>query len=99
MKHVLVTGGAGFIGSHIVDAYVERGYRVSVVDNLSTGDRRNVNPRADFVEADIREVCFRPMQTLAAGIKPVADGRFVDDELWPCGISLELLAERADCDP
>jgi len=54
-KHVLVTGGAGFIGSHLVDAYLERGWRVTVVDNLSTGDRRNLNPRAEFVEADIRE--------------------------------------------
>jgi UDP-glucose 4-epimerase len=52
-KHVLVTGGAGFIGSHVVDAYLERGWRVSVIDNLSTGDRRNVNPRAEFHRADI----------------------------------------------
>jgi len=54
-RHVLVTGGAGFIGSHLVDAYLERGWKVSVVDNLSTGDRRNLNPRAEFYEADIRE--------------------------------------------
>jgi len=54
-RHVLVTGGAGFIGSHLVDAYLERGWRVTVVDDLSTGDRRNLNPRAAFVEADIRE--------------------------------------------
>ena len=44
-RHVLVTGGAGFIGSHLVDAYLERGWRVSVVDDLSTGDRSNLNPR------------------------------------------------------
>lgn len=55
MKHVLVTGGAGFIGSHLVDAYLERGWRVSIIDNLSTGDRRNLNPRAEFHEADLRE--------------------------------------------
>ena len=54
-RHVLVTGGAGFIGSHLVDAYLERGWRVTVVDDLSTGDRSNLNPRATFVEADIRE--------------------------------------------
>ena len=54
-KHVLVTGGAGFIGSHLVDAYLERGWRVSVVDDLSTGDRGNLNPRTEFYECDIRE--------------------------------------------
>ena len=54
-KHVLVTGGAGFIGSHLVDAYVERGWRVSVLDNLSTGSRENVNPRAELHVGDIRD--------------------------------------------
>ncbi|HEY4025632.1 MAG TPA: NAD-dependent epimerase/dehydratase family protein [Candidatus Dormibacteraeota bacterium] len=52
---VLVTGGAGFIGSHIVDALVERGDHVLVVDDLSTGERENVNPAATFHELDIRE--------------------------------------------
>ena len=54
-KHVLVTGGAGFIGSHLVDAYLARGWRVSIIDNLSTGDRRNLNPAAAFHEADLRD--------------------------------------------
>jgi UDP-glucose 4-epimerase len=54
-KHVLVTGGAGFIGSHLVDAYVERGWRVSIIDNLSSGKRSNLNPAASFHEADIRD--------------------------------------------
>lgn len=49
-----MTGGAGFIGSHIVDAYVERGYRVVVIDNLSTGFRKNLNPKAKFYKADTR---------------------------------------------
>lgn len=53
MTHVLVTGGAGFIGSHLVDAYLARGWRVSVIDDLSTGDRRNLNPKAEFHEADL----------------------------------------------
>ena len=53
--HVLVTGGAGFIGSHIVDACIERGWRVSLIDDLSTGDRRNVNSKAEFHEADLRD--------------------------------------------
>ena len=54
-KHVVVTGGAGFIGSNIADAYLARGWRVTIIDNLSTGDRRNVNPRAEFHEIDIRD--------------------------------------------
>src|SRR6266478_1297238 len=55
---VLVTGGAGFIGSHIVDAMVERGARVRVVDNLSTGHLRNletVNGKIDFLEGDLAD--------------------------------------------
>jgi UDP-glucose 4-epimerase len=52
---VLVTGGAGFIASHVVDAYVERGHDVTVVDDLSSGRRENVNPKAELVVADLRE--------------------------------------------
>src|SRR2546429_7952329 len=52
---VLVTGGAGFIASHIVDAYVERGHAVTVVDNLSSGQRENVNRRAELIVADLRD--------------------------------------------
>lgn len=52
---VLVTGGAGFIASHIVDAYVERGHEVTVVDDLSSGRRENVNPKAELLVADLRE--------------------------------------------
>jgi UDP-glucose 4-epimerase len=51
---ILVTGGAGFIGSHLVDRFLALGHRVSVIDNLSTGFRRNLNPKARFYEADIR---------------------------------------------
>ena len=43
---VLVTGGAGFIGSHVVDAYVAAGHEVVVVDDLSTGKRENLNAAA-----------------------------------------------------
>ncbi len=50
---VLVTGGAGFIGSHIVDALIERGHQVVVVDNLSTGFLENVNPSATFYKMSI----------------------------------------------
>lgn len=52
---ILVTGGAGFIGSHIVDGYITAGHSVTVLDNLSTGVRENLNPQAEFVEADLRD--------------------------------------------
>ena len=54
-RHLLVTGGAGFIGSHIVDAFIERGWRVSIIDDFSTGRRGNVNAKAELFEADLRE--------------------------------------------
>ena len=52
---ILVTGGAGFIGSHVVDALIERGHEVAVVDDLSTGKREHLNPRARFYHLDIRD--------------------------------------------
>ncbi|HEX2948208.1 MAG TPA: NAD-dependent epimerase/dehydratase family protein [Armatimonadota bacterium] len=51
---ILVSGGAGFIGSNIVDAYIRYGHTVAVVDNLSTGLSENLNPDAQFYQADIR---------------------------------------------
>ena len=51
---ILVTGGAGFIASHVVDRFIEEGHEVVVVDNLSTGQRRNVNAAANFYNADIQ---------------------------------------------
>ena len=51
---ILVTGGAGFIGSHVTDLLLESGHQVVVVDDLSTGRRSNLNPNAAFYEMDIR---------------------------------------------
>lgn len=50
---IIVTGGAGFIASHVVDAYIKAGHRVVVIDNLSKGFRKNLNPKAKFYKADI----------------------------------------------
>jgi len=52
--NILVTGGAGFIGSHVVDAYIGEGHSVVVIDDLSTGSKSNLHPRAHFYQADIR---------------------------------------------
>lgn len=52
---ILVTGGAGFIGSHVVDLYLENGYEVVIVDDLSTGHASNLNPQASFYQLDIRD--------------------------------------------
>lgn len=51
---ILVTGGAGFIGSNVVDGYILAGHDVVVVDNLFTGKKSNLNPKATFYEMDIR---------------------------------------------
>jgi UDP-glucose 4-epimerase len=52
---ILVTGGAGFIASHVVDRLIEEGHQVAVVDNLSTGFKRNIHSEALFYEIDIRD--------------------------------------------
>jgi UDP-glucose 4-epimerase len=52
-KKVLVTGGAGFIGSHLTDRLIREGCRVVVIDNLSTGTRENLNPKVKLYKADI----------------------------------------------
>ncbi len=52
---ILVTGGAGFIGSHVAEAYLAAGHQVCVVDNLITGNVANLPPQVDFVEADLRD--------------------------------------------
>lgn len=87
-KHALVTGGAGFIGSHVADLLLAHGYAVTVLDNLASGRRENVNPAATFVEASIttpeaaalvREGDFELVCHLAAQIdvrKSVADPAF-----------------------
>lgn len=52
---ILVTGGAGFIGSHMVDIFIENNYKVIVADNLSTGRKENINSKAVFYNIDIKD--------------------------------------------
>ncbi|HEV2036408.1 MAG TPA: NAD-dependent epimerase/dehydratase family protein [Candidatus Dormibacteraeota bacterium] len=52
---ILVTGGAGFIGSHVVDAYIAAGHELAVVDNFSTGNEANLNPSAEVYKVDLRD--------------------------------------------
>ena len=52
---IIVTGGAGFIGSHVVDGLIDEGHNVLVIDNLSTGNSNNLNPKANFENLDITD--------------------------------------------
>ena len=67
MPRALVTGGAGFIGSHVADLYLENGYDVTILDNFATGRRENVPERARLVELDL---------TSAEAARCVRDGKF-----------------------
>lgn len=69
MKKVVVVGGAGFIGSHITEALVERGDDVHVIDNLSGGRRDRVHPKASFYEVDIRN--YSDIEDIIAGADTV----------------------------
>jgi UDP-glucose 4-epimerase len=53
MKNIIVTGGAGFIGSNLVDKLIERGYNVTILDNLSTGKQENINKKSKLINLDI----------------------------------------------
>ncbi|MBA7533810.1 UDP-N-acetylglucosamine 4-epimerase [subsurface metagenome] len=61
MKKVIVTGGAGFIGSHITELLLSRGYRVTIIDNLSTGKTANIEPllkntNVEFIQGSITDL-------------------------------------------
>ncbi|GBE39170.1 MAG TPA: NAD-dependent epimerase/dehydratase family protein [Nitrospirae bacterium] len=91
---ILVTGGAGFIGSHIVDAHIEQGDEVAVVDNLSSGRTENLHPKAQFYKTDIGSTeidgvfkSFRPDVVIhQAAQKDV--GRSVDDPAFDARVNI-----------
>ncbi len=60
-RRVLVTGGAGFIASHVADLYIENGWAVTVLDDLSTGRRKNVPAAAEFVECGVNDTRARKL--------------------------------------
>lgn len=61
MKKSLVTGGAGFIGSNLVDKLISKKYSVIIIDNLKTGEKKNVNRKAEFIKFDIRDVNLKKL--------------------------------------
>lgn len=67
-KKILVTGGAGFIGSNIVDGYIKEGHKVLIIDNLITGNKENINPKADFEKIDITD--FKRIKKIYEKFKP-----------------------------
>jgi len=67
MSKVLVTGGAGFIGSNITDLLIEKGYEVVIIDNLSTGSRRNANRNAKLY---VKDICRRDIYSVFKKEKP-----------------------------
>ncbi|MEE9187346.1 MAG: SDR family NAD(P)-dependent oxidoreductase, partial [Bacteroidota bacterium] len=99
-KKVLVTGGASFIGSHLVDALVERGARIRVVDDLSSGETKNIqhhleNGKVEFWKADLREqgVADKAVEgvSIAFHLAAVHGGRgYVDVHQAACASNLML---------
>ena len=85
MPRALVTGGAGFIGSHVADLYLENGYEVTVLDNFASGRRENVPSAARLVEVDLTSADARDV---------VAKGRF--DVISHLGAQIDVRKSVAD---
>ena len=100
---ILVTGGAGFIGSNVVDGYLAAGHEVLVVDNLFTGKLSNVNPKARFYETDVRS---GELETILAEEKPdiinhhaaqISVPASVEDPLLDADINIKGLLNLLEC--
>lgn len=93
---ILVTGGAGFIGSHVVDAYVADGHDVAILDDLSTGVQENLNPKATFYEGSVTDKQF--VESVVNEVKPgvlnhhaahIHVGRSVEDPLIDATVNID----------
>ncbi len=100
---ILVTGGAGFIGSHVVDTFLGAGHEVAVVDNLSTGNRAWVNPRARLHAVDLRSgrlaevfAAERP-EVVAHLAAQAAVGRSVTDPVFDASVNVGGGLNLLDC--
>lgn len=103
-KRVLVTGGAGFIGSHVAEAYVAAGARVWIVDDLSSGKRANVPAGAELINLDIRDAGLAGVFSEAGGFDIVShhaaqiDVRVsVSDPRRDAGINIDGFLNVAEC--
>lgn len=103
-KRVLITGGAGFIGSHIADAYLAQGASVWIVDDMSSGKPRNVPERAQLVQMDIRDARLDDVFKDAGGFDVIShhaaqiDVRVsVNDPRRDAGINIDGFLNVAEC--
>jgi UDP-glucose 4-epimerase len=103
-KRVLVTGGAGFIGSHVAEAYVAAGARVWIVDDLSSGKRANVPVGAELINLDIRDAGIAGVFSEAGGFDIIShhaaqiDVRVsVSDPRRDAGINIDGFLNVAEC--
>ena len=93
MARVLVTGGAGFMGSHVVDGLVANGHDVLVVDNLSTGTPSNLSPNVELVDLDVADDAF---VSLAKSFRPSAISHLAAQASVPVSMSDPRLDARAN---
>ncbi len=101
---ILITGGAGFIASHIQDQYLAAGHEVAVLDNLATGQKANLSPKTRFYELDIRDpgvdrvfAEFKP-EAISLHAAQMDVRRSVDDPVYDCqvnGLGMLNLLEAA----
>jgi UDP-glucose 4-epimerase len=88
---ILVTGGAGFIGSHVADAYLRAGHEVGVVDDLSSGTKQNLDPHVRFWQMDIRNA---ELPTILADFRP----ELVSHHAAQMSVSVSVRDPRGDAD-